>query len=108
MSFVIVKYGANDEKLFNANCMNSVFLSHIKRSCGYEDTVENVDLATENGEVMDLLSRPKEYAKRYLEPRAAYILLRVSGRSFPRCFLLHSLRHTFDLSIQRIKQKTAR
>ena len=79
MSFVIVRYGANEEKLVNPNCLNTVLLSHIKKSCGFEGLKENVDLASENGEVMDLLSNPKEYAKKYLEPRGSYILVKVLG-----------------------------
>jgi hypothetical protein len=36
-------------------------------------------LASESGEVMDLVSKPKEYAKKYLEPRGIYILVKVVG-----------------------------
>ena len=39
---------------------------------------ESVDLATETGEVIDLLGKPKEYAKKSLEPRSTYILLKVN------------------------------
>jgi hypothetical protein len=67
-----------EEKLFNPNCLSSVFLTHIKRSCGFEELLESVDLASENGEIMDLLNKPKEYAKKILEPRASYILLKVN------------------------------
>ena len=70
---------ANEERLLNPNCLNSVLLTHIRRTCGYSELAENIDLATENGEVMDLVSKPKDYAKKYLEPRTCYILVKVVG-----------------------------
>ncbi|KAJ3044897.1 hypothetical protein HDV00_000179 [Rhizophlyctis rosea] len=79
MSFITVKYGANEERLANPNCLCSVLLHHIKRSCGFEHIIENVDLASETGEVVDLVSKPKEYARKYLEGRANYILVKVIG-----------------------------
>ncbi|EPZ33803.1 hypothetical protein O9G_002515 [Rozella allomycis CSF55] len=74
---IICRHSANEEKIFNPNCVSIVFLNHIKKSCGFDDIPEQVDLATENGEVIDLQSKPKEYAKKYLEPRGTYILLKV-------------------------------
>ncbi|KAL5033169.1 hypothetical protein RTP6_001173 [Batrachochytrium dendrobatidis] len=76
MAFVIVKYG---EKMVNPNCLGAVMLSHIKKSCGYADISENIDLASETGEVVDLVSRPREYARKFLEPRGSYILVKVIG-----------------------------
>ena len=54
-------------------------LNHIRKTCGYEGVSENLDLASESGEVMDLSSKGREYAKKYLEPRASYILVKVVG-----------------------------
>ncbi|KAJ3195538.1 hypothetical protein HK101_011828 [Irineochytrium annulatum] len=51
----------------------------MEKTCGFQDMVENVDLASETGEVVDLVSKPREYAKRYLEPRTNYILVKVIG-----------------------------
>ncbi|KAI8853740.1 hypothetical protein BC829DRAFT_382030 [Chytridium lagenaria] len=79
MAYVVVKYGANEEHLVNPNCLCSVLLSHIKKTCGFHDLSENVDLASETGEVVDLVSKPREYAKRFLEPRANYIVVKVVG-----------------------------
>ncbi|KAI8803091.1 hypothetical protein BJ742DRAFT_777576 [Cladochytrium replicatum] len=110
MTFITVKvgakkrFGANEERIFNSNCICIVLLNHIKRhpqvvaaltktgvltspappgvpvimgggSCTVEDLV--VDLASEGGEVMDLLNKPKEYARKFLEARGTYILVRV-------------------------------
>ncbi|KAJ1546725.1 hypothetical protein HK096_004783, partial [Nowakowskiella sp. JEL0078] len=38
-----------------------------------------VDLASESGEVMDLLNKPKDSARKYLDGRGVYILVRVIG-----------------------------
>ncbi|KAJ3414756.1 hypothetical protein HDV05_006095 [Chytridiales sp. JEL 0842] len=70
---------ANEEKLLNPNCLSSVLLSHIKKTCGFSDLPEPIDLASETGEVVDLVSKPKEYAKRFLEQRTSYILVKVIG-----------------------------
>ncbi|KAJ3216086.1 ddb1 and cul4 associated factor 7 [Dinochytrium kinnereticum] len=81
--FEAFKYDAlpwtNDEHLVNPNCLCSVLLSHIKKTCGFQDLAENIDLASETGEVVDLVSKPREYAKRFLEPRANYIVVKVVG-----------------------------
>jgi hypothetical protein len=80
MTFITVRYGQNEEKLLNPNCISSVLLSYIKKNCGFEELAEPIDLCSaETGEVVDLISKPKEYAKKYLEPRGAYILLKVIG-----------------------------
>ncbi|OAJ37137.1 hypothetical protein BDEG_21200 [Batrachochytrium dendrobatidis JEL423] len=65
--------------MVNPNCLGAVMLSHIKKSCGYADISENIDLASETGEVVDLVSRPREYARKFLEPRGSYILVKVIG-----------------------------
>ncbi|KAG5462585.1 MAG: hypothetical protein BJ554DRAFT_4533, partial [Olpidium bornovanus] len=45
---------------------------------------EPLDLATESGEVVDLASKPREVAKKLLDPRATYILVKtVLGAAFP-------------------------
>ena len=73
---------ANEEKLVNPNCLSAVMLSHIKKTCGYSEITENIDLASEAGEVMDLVSKPREYAKKFLEPRTTYVLVKVTGGMF--------------------------
>lgn len=82
MSFVIVKYGNEQEKLFNPNVQVIVFLNHVKKACGFEQCSEPIDLATDTGEVIDLqsfLKQPanaKEAARKYLDHRATYILVK--------------------------------
>jgi hypothetical protein len=77
--FVTVKYGADEEKLMNPNVLCAVFLNHLRKTCGLDNVTENLDIASETGEVMDLSSKPKEYAKKFLEPRSTYILVKVIG-----------------------------
>ncbi|KAJ3180642.1 hypothetical protein HDU87_001755 [Geranomyces variabilis] len=79
MGWIIVKYGANEERLANPNVISSVLLHHLKTTCGFGDLSENVDLASETGEVLDLLNKSKEYAKRFVDPRGTYILVKVQG-----------------------------
>ena len=83
MHFVL-KYGGililslvNEERVFNSNCQSQVLLSHIKKSTGHEFLTESIDLANEAGEVLDLASKGKEYAQRYLEPRSILFLVKV-------------------------------
>lgn len=63
----------------NPNVLSSVLLNHIRKTCGFEGIQENIDLASESGEVVDLVSKGKEYAKKYLEPRTTYIPVKVIG-----------------------------
>ncbi|KAI8898129.1 hypothetical protein BC833DRAFT_620582 [Globomyces pollinis-pini] len=71
--FITVKYGAEEEKIFNPNCLSAVLLNHIKHTCGFENEI--LDLASETGEVMDLA----KYAKKFLESRSSYILVKIIG-----------------------------
>ena len=80
MGFITVKYGNNEERILNPNCLSLVLLSHIKKTCGFESLMEPIDLCSaDTGEVVDLISKPKEYAKKFLEPRGVYVLLKVIG-----------------------------
>ncbi|KAJ3083457.1 hypothetical protein BCR33DRAFT_717478 [Rhizoclosmatium globosum] len=79
MPFITVKYGAGSEKLVNPNCQTAVVLSYIKKTCGFSNLTTPIDLATENGEVVDLNSKTKEIAKKYLDDRKTYIPVKVIG-----------------------------
>ncbi|KAJ3002061.1 hypothetical protein HKX48_002544 [Thoreauomyces humboldtii] len=82
MGFITVKYGAGEERIANPNVLSSVLLHYLKSTCGYSDLSENVDLASETGEVIDLINKSKEYAKRFVDPRGTYILVKVTGGTF--------------------------
>ena len=70
----------NQELIVNTNCLTPVLLDYIKKACGYEGILGNkeyLDLASETGEIMDLGSKGREYAKKFLDARASYILIKV-------------------------------
>ncbi|TPX34821.1 hypothetical protein SmJEL517_g02558 [Synchytrium microbalum] len=83
MAFVTLKYGAGEEMLLNPNCMASVLLNHIKKNADVIKSVgaihEPIDIATESGEVVDLMGKAREYAKKYVDPRATYVLVKIVG-----------------------------
>jgi hypothetical protein len=73
---------AHEEKTFNPDCLNVLLLEHVKQSCGYEHLLEPIDLATETGEVLELQSKRREYAKKTVEDRGIYVLVKhVDGES---------------------------
>ncbi|KAI9222450.1 hypothetical protein BC828DRAFT_26333 [Blastocladiella britannica] len=76
MSFFTIKYGDNLERLFNCNCINTVLLGHIKTALEL-DFPEQIDLFTDAGDMLDLHSKPKEYAKKYIEPRMVCTLVKI-------------------------------
>ncbi len=71
--------------LVNTNCLAPVLLQYLAKVSGLEDQLgpkEQLDLASETGEIIDLPSRGRDYARRYLEPRTSYILVKaVLGQS---------------------------
>ncbi|TPX56588.1 hypothetical protein PhCBS80983_g04443 [Powellomyces hirtus] len=79
MTYITIKYGVNEERLANPNVLSSVLLHHLKTTCGFGDLTENVDLASETGEVIDLINKSKEYAKRFVDARGTYILVKAQG-----------------------------
>jgi hypothetical protein len=85
MSFFILKYGADKEAIFNANCKVINLLQHIKEACSLQgEEVENLDLAEEStGAVQFLNVNLNEQANMLLTvPKGTYVALRVSSMSF--------------------------
>jgi hypothetical protein len=79
--FYVFNELAHEEKTFNPDCLNVLLLEHIKQSCGYEHLLEPIDLATETGEVLELQAKRREYAKKTLELRGVYVLVKhVDGK----------------------------
>lgn len=67
---------ANEEKIVNSNCLCAVLLAYIKKQICPE-IGENIDLSTEIGEVLDLSSKPKEIARKHIEARMSYIVVKI-------------------------------
>ena len=76
-TFFTVKVNLNEEYIFNSTCLSNVLLSHIKKTLGAEHTQTIIDLASENGDVVDLLGKGPQYANKFLDPRTTYIVVRV-------------------------------
>eukprot|EP00906_Rhabdomonas_costata_P013179 RCo018949 len=79
---IFVKHGADQTSVFNSNCSNIVLLSFIRKSCGCDASVKQVDLIPSNlGDKalapLGLFTRPTSPAKEELQPRGTYILLQV-------------------------------
>ena len=76
-TFFTVKVNLNEEYIFNSSCLSTVLLSHIKKTLGAEHTQTIIDLASENGDVVDLLSKGPQYAHKFIDTRSTYIVVRV-------------------------------
>lgn len=63
----------------NPDCLSVVLMGYIRKVCGFENLLDNLDLASESGEVMDLLSKGRDYATKILDDKASYILVKVIG-----------------------------
>ncbi|KAJ3246405.1 hypothetical protein HDU78_007122 [Chytriomyces hyalinus] len=100
MPFITVKYGANNEKLVNPDVQSAVLLTHIKNTCGFSSATYPIDLATETGEVIDLCSKSREYAKKYVEDRKAYIVVRVVGEVDAEEFTINGANSAVVVSYQ--------
>merc|ERR1712100_634837 len=69
-----VKYGEQQEQIFNMNCWSVVLNDYIKATCGYGDIPELTDLQEEGGGLVELAAAGKAYAYTVLEPKGNYIL----------------------------------
>ena len=64
----------------NTNCLAPVVLDFLRKACDLESSLtakEYLDLASETGEIIDLAGKGKEYAKRFLDTRGCYLLIKV-------------------------------
>ncbi|KAK3592655.1 hypothetical protein CHS0354_034732 [Potamilus streckersoni] len=79
-AFIIVKYGDNQEAIFNPWCTSHNLLEWIRRKCNCEDDVV-LDLVDQEGQVLNLAGRLKDYACQLVSGRETYILIRVERQS---------------------------
>lgn len=75
-SFIIVKYGDNEEAIFNPWCSSHTLMEWIRKKCNCEEDV-TIDLVDLEGQVTNLAGRSKEYANEIVTGRGTYILIRV-------------------------------
>ncbi|XP_068679263.1 uncharacterized protein C22orf15-like [Montipora foliosa] len=76
MSFITVKFGDDEEELFNPNCVTVNLLDNLRRRCGCQKGV-TLDLSDEDGEIKNLHEFPTQYAHRILKGREVFILIKV-------------------------------
>ncbi|XP_050411194.1 uncharacterized protein CXorf65 homolog [Patella vulgata] len=79
-SFIKVKYGDNEEAIFNPWCSTYTLLEWIRKrcKCGHDITIDLIDL---EGHVRNLSTGIEEYANDLLHGRETYILIRVERES---------------------------
>lgn len=76
--FFVLKFGFDEELLFNANCCMKVLLENIKKRCKIPSD-QIIDLADEQAQIKNLSEQPEQkYASLLLQPRTTYILVRVN------------------------------
>ncbi|XP_002736063.1 uncharacterized protein CXorf65 homolog [Saccoglossus kowalevskii] len=76
MTFITVKYGDNQQRIFNPMCSSMILLECIRKNCQCEKGV-TLDLLDENGHVKNLPENLQSYASDFLEGRGTYWLIKV-------------------------------
>lgn len=72
-----VKYGNDQQKIFNSNCQVINLLQHIATACGCKG---EIDLAEESTGLLQFLRDfPYVYANTALKPRGSYVLVQVNS-----------------------------
>ncbi|XP_052802167.1 uncharacterized protein CXorf65 homolog [Mya arenaria] len=96
-SFIIVKYGENEEALFNPWCTSYTLMEWIRKKCNCDEEI-TIDLVDLDGQVTNLSGRAKDYAHELVTPRGIYILIRVDrlpdNGQFHYTSLLNNLEET--------------
>eukprot|EP00794_Sanderia_malayensis_P015353 gene15353-16929_t len=79
--FFAVKYGQNEQQLFNSHCRIKILLENIRKRCNCSPN-DVIDLADEQAFVKNLAEQPHfKYASLVLQqPGASYILIKVEER----------------------------
>ncbi|XP_052222764.1 uncharacterized protein CXorf65 homolog isoform X2 [Dreissena polymorpha] len=95
--FIIVKYGDNEEAIFNPWCSSYTLMEWIRKKCKCGDDIV-IDLVDMDGQVTNLSGRTKDYAHELVTARGVYILIRVErlpdNGQFHYTSLLNNLEET--------------
>eukprot|EP01113_Clastostelium_recurvatum_P021915 TRINITY_DN26015_c0_g1_i1.p1 TRINITY_DN26015_c0_g1~~TRINITY_DN26015_c0_g1_i1.p1 ORF type:complete len:215 (-),score=48.19 TRINITY_DN26015_c0_g1_i1:8-628(-) len=77
MSFIVVKYGKDQERVFNTNCKSINLMTCARDVCGFPSLhPSELDLAEEaTGLLMFMPSSAHDYANTLLQPRGIYVLV---------------------------------
>ncbi|GFO46477.1 hypothetical protein PoB_007298200 [Plakobranchus ocellatus] len=80
-SFVVIKYGDDQEAIINPLCSTYIFLDWIKRIC-HCDSDSTLDLVDLEGQIRNLPVTTEDYASDYVTGRETYVVIRVERESF--------------------------
>ena len=75
--WVQVLLSETNKVIANADCVNHVFLTHLKKAAGYAHLKEDVDLMNPDNSVLNLNQQPEARAKDLLEPGREYYLCKI-------------------------------
>ena len=76
--FFKLKYGDNEELLFNSDCCTKALIENIKKRCKLPSN-QLIDLADEQANIKGLSEQPgMKFASLLLQQRSSYILLQVN------------------------------
>ncbi|XP_075753968.1 uncharacterized protein C22orf15 homolog isoform X2 [Pelodiscus sinensis] len=111
--FITVSYGADCHEIVNVQCRVLSLTAHLKRKCQCRPE-DCVDLLDESGTLMNLSqveSPGSELARKYLQERQHYILIRVvrGENSEPTCYesLLENLEEHHPELAERLQKLSA-
>ena len=83
MSFFLVKHGKDQILILNSDCQMRILLDWIKKRCGLERGMV-VDLADEEGNILDLIHKGDEYANQWIAATKLFLLVKVEVLPFGR------------------------
>ena len=78
MPFFLVKYGKNKHHIFNIECQVKILLESMKTKCELDKSF-TIDLADQEGSVLNLTKNELEYASLSLTPRKLFLLVKVEA-----------------------------
>ena len=78
-----VKFGVDEQKIFNSWVYTATLRDHMKAECGYNDIPEEVDLLKEDGTTLVGLSKVEKrtYANELIASKGTYFLCKLSPPS---------------------------
>ncbi|XP_022095854.1 uncharacterized protein CXorf65 homolog [Acanthaster planci] len=91
MTFITVKYGDNEQKLFNPYCSSLILLECIRKNCNITDADATLDLSDALGSIKRLPDNLHSYANTLLDGRETYWVIKVekgAGENDPTKYTL--------------------
>ncbi|XP_032241759.1 uncharacterized protein CXorf65 homolog [Nematostella vectensis] len=76
MAFITVRFGDDEDELFNPNFVTQNLLENIRRRCRCQRGV-TLDLSDEEGDLKNLPDYLHQYAHKVLKPRETFVLVKI-------------------------------